>query len=95
MDEAIVQRLLTLAQLALDDEEKAQLAADLDSIIGFIEVMNGVPTDGVESLSHAVEMTHQLRSDVTDAEIDREAYQSVAPQTQEGFYLVPKVLEQR
>lgn len=95
MDEATIQRLLDLSQLALSEEEKERLKSDLDAIIGFIEVMDAVPTEGVSALSHAVDLQHRLRPDVPDIEVDRDAFQAIAPQTEDGFYLVPKVLEQR
>ena len=95
MDESTIQRLLALSQLALDDEAKQKLSDDLDSIIGFIEIMNQVPTDNVEPIAHAVELSQKLRPDVSSAHVDRDIMQLTAPETEEGFYLVPKVLEQR
>ena len=95
MDDQRILRLMTLSQLALDDAAKQKLSADLDSIIGFVEIMNQVSTKGIEPLAHAVELTQVLRPDIATSEADRERFQSIAPQTEEGFYLVPKVLDPR
>lgn len=95
MDETTIQRLMALSQLALDDEAKRQLSNDLDSIIRFIEIMNQVPTENVAPLAHAVDLTQSLRPDKSSAQVDRESMQFSAPDTKDGFYLVPKVLEQR
>ena len=84
---------MALSQLALDDQAKAQISQDLDAILGFIEIMNQVPTDDVEPLAHAVELEQILRSDVASLDFDRTRLQSSAPATSDGFYLVPKVLD--
>ena len=95
MDEVTIQRLLTLSQLSLDASVKEQIGGDLDAIIGFIEVMEQVDTDGIEPLAHAVDLDQPLREDNANAEIDRDLFQSLASKTAGGFYLVPKVLDQR
>lgn len=95
MDDDVIQRMLSLSQLALEEKELQQLRSDLDAIIGFIEIMNAVPTEDVAPLSHAVELAHKLRSDEPSKTVDLERFQAVAPEVAEGLYLVPKVLEQR
>ena len=95
MDEVTIQRLLTLSQLSLDTAAKDQIGRDLDAIIGFIEIMEQVDTDGVEPLAHAVDLDQPLRKDRASAEVNRNLFQSLAPKTADGFYLVPKVLDQR
>ena len=86
---------MALSQLSLDHQEKAKLSADLDSIISFIEAMNQVSTEDVEPLAHALDLTQTLRPAVAVGGIDRSAFQRIAPETSDGFYLVPKVLQQR
>lgn len=95
MDDMTVQRLMSLSQLSLDAGDKEKIRRDLDAIIGFIEIMNQVDTAGVEPLAHAVDLEQPLREDRADVNIDRGLFQSIAPQTADGFYLVPKVLNQR
>ena len=95
MDEITIQRLMTLSQLSLDVAAKEKISRDLDSIIGFIEIMDQVDTEGVEPLAHAVDLDQPLRKDHAVIEIDKDLFQSVAPKTAEGFYIVPKVLDPR
>ena len=95
MDDITIQRLMSLSQLSLDAEDEAKISRDLDAIIGFIEIMDQVDTEGVEPLAHAVDLDQPLRKDRADADIDRGLFQSIAPETADGFYLVPKVLDQR
>ena len=95
MDDITIQRLMSLSQLSLDAEDKAKISRDLDAIIGFIEIMDQVDTEGVEPLAHAVDLDQPLREDRADLDIDRGLFQSIAPETTDGFYIVPKVLDQR
>lgn len=95
MDDITIQRLMSLSQLSLDAGDKEKISRDLDAIIGFIEIMNQVDTEGVEPLAHAVDLDQPLREDRADVDIDRRLFQSIAPQTADGFYLVPKVLDKR
>ncbi len=95
MDELTIQRLMTLSQLSLDGEAREKISRDLDAIIGFIEIMDQVDTEGVEPLAHAVDLDQPLREDRAVVDEDRDVFQSIAPKTADGFYLVPKVLDQR
>ncbi len=94
MEEATIQRLMTLSQLALDDQAKRELGDNLDAILRFIEIMADVPTDDVEPLAHPLDLNQALRADIALNEIDRERFQAIAPEIDAGFYLVPKVLDQ-
>jgi aspartyl-tRNA(Asn)/glutamyl-tRNA(Gln) amidotransferase subunit C len=91
-DDDIV-RLARLAQLALDPTDRAKALRDLDRIIAMVDAMQTVDTDGIEPLAHPLEATQRLRDDVATERIDRERYQSIAPLTQHGLYLVPRVIE--
>ena len=95
LDRQTIERILTLSQLSLDDDAVQQLSSDLDAILGFFEVMNDVATDDVEPLAHAVEIDQQLRPDDAKTSVDRDTLQALAPETADGMYLVPKVLETR
>ena len=55
--------------------------------------MQAVDTDGVEPMSHPQELAQRLRADVVGETDRRAAYQAIAPQTEAGLYLVPKVIE--
>ena len=95
MGQTTIDRLLTLSQLELSDQEKDKLADNLNSIIQFIEIMNEVPTDSVEPLSHPIDMEQSLRVDQAQSDVEREQVLDIAPSTEEGLFLVPKVIEQR
>lgn len=92
-----VQRLATLAQLDLNEEQAAATLTKLNGIFALVEQMKAVDTSGVEPLSQPTAYQHdlalRLREDVVTEPNRREDYQAPAPATQDGLYLVPKVIE--
>ncbi len=88
-----VAHLQRLARLALTPEQNAAATQDLTQIVAMIDAMQGVPTDGVEPLAHPLETPARLRSDDVTEAVDPAHFQQVAPAADEGFYLVPKVIE--
>jgi aspartyl-tRNA(Asn)/glutamyl-tRNA(Gln) amidotransferase subunit C len=88
-----VRRIAELARIEVPEAGLVALQQQLNGIFGLIEQMSAVDTTGVEPMAHAVEFSQRLREDCV-TETDRRAeFQSVAPQVEEGLYLVPKVIE--
>jgi aspartyl-tRNA(Asn)/glutamyl-tRNA(Gln) amidotransferase subunit C len=88
-----VKRIALLARIAIDEREGQQVLGQLQSIFGLIEQMQAVDTAGVEPMSHAQDVVQRLRPDqITEAD-QRQLFQSIAPQVEDGLYLVPKVIE--
>ena len=93
-----VKRIAHLAQLEMSEQQSATALGQLNGIFALAEQMQAVNTDGVAPLSHplAAHMNNialRLREDVATETNRREAYQTVAPKTEDGLYLVPKVIE--
>ncbi len=88
-----VGHLARLARIALSDAELDATRAKLNGIFGLIEQMQAVDTTGVEPMSHPQELATRLREDLVTEQDRRAAFQQVAPQTEAGLYLVPKVIE--
>jgi aspartyl-tRNA(Asn)/glutamyl-tRNA(Gln) amidotransferase subunit C len=88
-----VQRIARLARIRVTDAEAAQTQNQLNGIFGLIEEMQEVDTTGIEPMAHAQDLSQRLRPDVANEPNRREAFQAVAPQTENGLYLVPKVIE--
>jgi aspartyl-tRNA(Asn)/glutamyl-tRNA(Gln) amidotransferase subunit C len=77
----------------MSDEEIERLAPELNAIIGWVEQLAEVNTDGVEPLTAVIDQKLRLREDVvTDGNI-RDAVLANAPEAQHGFFAVPKVIE--
>ncbi len=88
-----VRHIAKLARLELAAGELEATQAKLNGIFSLIEEMQAVDTDGVEPMSHPQELAQRLREDRVTETDRRAAFQAVAPQTEAGLYLVPKVIE--
>jgi aspartyl-tRNA(Asn)/glutamyl-tRNA(Gln) amidotransferase subunit C len=93
LERAEVEKIAHLARLALDEDQIEGLAADLSRILELVEQMNAAGTEGVTPMAHPLEMSQRLRPDEVTESDQRERFQSVAPQTEGGLYLVPRVIE--
>jgi aspartyl-tRNA(Asn)/glutamyl-tRNA(Gln) amidotransferase subunit C len=90
---AEVEKIAHLARLAISEEDTSTYARNLSSILELVEQMNAVDTSGVAPLAHPLEMAQRLRPDAVSEENQRELFQAIAPSTEAGLYLVPKVIE--
>jgi aspartyl-tRNA(Asn)/glutamyl-tRNA(Gln) amidotransferase subunit C len=88
-----VKRIAKLARIRVSEDEAAGYQTQLNGIFGLIEAMQAVDTAGVEPMSHAQDLAQRLRPDAVTEPNRREAFQAIAPQTEDGLYLVPKVIE--
>ncbi len=88
-----IEHLCRLAQLALKDTEYEVVRGDLERIIAMVDQMQALDTDQVEPLAHPLDVDQRLRTDEITETVDRERYQKGAPATQDGLYLVPRVVE--
>lgn len=93
LDKGDVAKIAHLARLAVDDAELDHYASELSSILDLVEQMGSVDTTGVEPMAHPLHMAQRLRPDQVTEPNQREHYQQIAPATQDGLYLVPKVIE--
>ena len=88
-----VRHIARLARIAMSDEEIERLAPELNNILGWVEQLGEVNTDGVEPLTAVIEQKLRLREDaVTEGNI-RDDVLANAPDAQHGFFAVPKVIE--
>ena len=88
-----VRRIAHLARIEVSDAEAESSLGHLNGIFSLIEEMQAVDTRGVEPMAHAQDLSQRLRSDTVTEENRRQAFQSVAPETEAGLYPVPKVIE--
>ncbi len=88
-----IRHIARLARIELADGDAQDTLDKLNRIFGLIEQMQAVDTSQVEPMSHPQEVSQRLRDDTVTESNNRDAFQAVAPQTQAGLYLVPKVIE--
>lgn len=91
--EDVVKNVAELAQLELGAKEMKRLMVGMQKIVDLAEQMQSVDTKGIEPVSNPLDATQQLRRDEVTEKNERDLYQSIAPETRDGLYLVPKVIE--
>lgn len=88
-----VRHIAKLARIAMSEEELERLLPELNNILGWIEQLSEVDTDGVEPLTAVIEQKLRLRDDAVDDGDCRDEVLANAPDAQHGFFAVPKVIE--
>ena len=88
-----VRHVAKLARIAMTDGEIAELVPELNNILGWVDQLAEVNTDGVEPLTAVIDQKLRLRDDVVTDGNGREAVLANAPDAQHGFFAVPKVIE--
>ena len=91
--EEMVDYVSALSRLRLPEEEKVKVAAELEQIIGYMDVLNTLDTSGVEPISHVFPVKNVLRPDVVEPSADRAELLKNAPVPDEAAFLVPKTVE--
>ncbi|MFM9861954.1 Asp-tRNA(Asn)/Glu-tRNA(Gln) amidotransferase subunit GatC [Pseudoxanthobacter sp. M-2] len=93
VDAATVTKVAHLARIAVTQEEANRLTGELNAILGFVEELAAIDVEGVEPMTSVVAMTLRTRPDVvTDGE-NAKAVLANAPASDDGYFLVPKVVE--
>lgn len=89
----IIDYVSSLARLDLNAEEKVKIKGDIEKIIDYMDILNGLDTEGVEPMSHVLPVTNVFREDVALPSVDRELILKNAPESDEGAFRVPKTVE--
>lgn len=93
LDQQTTQKLAELSRLEFNEHELSDIQKDLEQMIGFVEKLNEINTEGVTPLTHISEEENQLREDVVSPSIDIETALKNAPASNERFFTVPKVIK--
>jgi aspartyl-tRNA(Asn)/glutamyl-tRNA(Gln) amidotransferase subunit C len=88
-----VKRVADLARIAIDETEARSVLSQINDVFRLIAEMQAVDTRGIEPMAHALDVVQRLREDKVTESDQHELFQSVAPQVENGHYLVPKVIE--
>jgi aspartyl-tRNA(Asn)/glutamyl-tRNA(Gln) amidotransferase subunit C len=89
---ADVEKVALLARLRLSEPELETMTGQLAQIVGYVDQLAEVDTEGVEPMAHAVEMANVFAEDRVDPSLPREAALANAPRHNDRGYLVPAVL---
>jgi aspartyl-tRNA(Asn)/glutamyl-tRNA(Gln) amidotransferase subunit C len=88
-----VRHIANLARIAMSDAEVEAMVPELNNILGWVEQLGEVETDGVEPLTAVIDQKLRLRDDVVNDGGIRDEILANAPEAQHGFFAVPKVIE--
>ena len=91
--EEVVRNIDELVQLKVDDADIQQLTKGMQNILALADQMQAIDTDGIEPVSNPLDASQKLRPDAITEGNQRELFQSIAPATEAGLYLVPRVVE--
>jgi len=93
IDKDVISKVAALARLELTDGEKDEFSRQLSDIIGYVEKINELPTDNVLPADHIGGLTNVFREDRAGGSMDVGLIEEIAPQFEEGHFVVPKIIE--
>jgi len=93
VDATTVRKIATLARIAVSDGEVDAMVPELNNILGWIEQLSEVDTEGVAPLAAVIPNQLRLREDIVTDGNRRDEVLANAPQAEHGFFAVPKVIE--
>ena len=93
VDATTVRKIAKLARIAVSEREVEAMVPELNNILGWIEQLGEVDTDGVAPLAAVIPNRLRLREDIVTDGGRRDEVLANAPQAEHGFFAVPKVIE--
>ncbi|NOQ81256.1 MAG: Asp-tRNA(Asn)/Glu-tRNA(Gln) amidotransferase subunit GatC [Methylophaga sp.] len=93
LDKTDVEKIAHLARLAIDENDIPDYARDLSNIFNLVEQLSDADTSNISPMAHPFDAHQRLREDVITETNQRDLFQSIAPKTDAGVYLVPQVIE--
>jgi aspartyl-tRNA(Asn)/glutamyl-tRNA(Gln) amidotransferase subunit C len=93
LDRKQVQHIAMLARLEVTDDELAETVEKLSKIVEFVDQLAALPTEDVVPMAHPLDQSQRLRPDEVTESNQRDRIQQNAPATEDGMYLVPRVIE--
>jgi aspartyl-tRNA(Asn)/glutamyl-tRNA(Gln) amidotransferase subunit C len=93
LSETVLKDIAELAQLSFDQSALPGISASMADILDLVEQMQTVDTENVQPMSNPMDATQKLRPDIVSESDQRDDFQAIAPEIQDGLYLVPRVVE--
>ncbi len=92
IDRNVVEKVASLAKLELSEAEKDSMTADMGAIIGYVEQLSAVDTEGIEPTAYLVPEHDPMRDDVPALSTSKDEALANGPKVKDGFFAVPKVI---
>jgi aspartyl-tRNA(Asn)/glutamyl-tRNA(Gln) amidotransferase subunit C len=87
-----IEKVALLARLQLTEDELSKMTTELAQIVGYVDQLGEVNTDGIEPMAHAIEIKNVFRDDAVAPSLPRDEALANAPHHDNRGYLVPAVL---
>lgn len=87
-----LEKVAQLARLTLKEEEKEKILEQVNQILQYVEKLNEVDTEGIEPLSHSMDLVNVMREDLEKESLSQEEVLKNAPSKNDKFFIVPKVV---
>ena len=88
-----IEKLATLSRIETNESTITEVSQRLSSVLDLVDQLQAINTEGVDAMSHPMQATQRLREDEVTELNRREALQAIAPEIEDGLFLVPKVIE--
>ena len=88
-----IEKIATLARIRIDQQDIPEVAQRINAILDMVDTMQAVDTADIEPMANPLEARQRLRADTVTESNQRDHFQAIAPQAENGLYLVPKVIE--
>ena len=88
-----LENVAVLSRLAIPADKEEQYTNQLNDVLTYMENLNSINTDDVQPIAHVLPISNVFRDDVVKESLDRDLALSNAPLKDDGYFKVPKVLE--
>ena len=88
-----IEKLAELSRLAISDQAAEAAANSISEVLALVDQLQAVDTTGVRPMAHPLDAVQRLRADQVTEPDQRDILQSIAPATEDGLYLVPRVID--
>lgn len=93
MDPAEIHKLADLAKIEIDEGHIAEVTARISDVLALVDKLQAADTRDVTPMAHPLDAVQRLRADQVTEANRREDFQAIAPESEDGLYLVPKVID--
>ena len=88
-----IEKVALLARLAIAETDLSDVTERFSRVLALVNELNTIDTKGVIPMSNPHDMVQRLRADSVTRTNDRDALMATAPAQQDGYFLVPKVID--
>lgn len=93
MNSCEIEKLANLARLEVNAQTVSETAKSITNVLSLIDELQAIETSDIEPMAHPLDAKQRLRADTVSEPNQRESFQAIAPSTENGLYLVPKVID--